>query len=42
MNIDKKTKKVALITLVIGFILGALFFSGSGTDINSSSERDYR
>ena len=32
MNIDKKTKKVALITLVIGFILGALFFSGSGTD----------
>ncbi|WP_432221102.1 efflux RND transporter periplasmic adaptor subunit [Flavobacterium sp. TMP13] len=32
MNIDKKTKIVALITLVIGFILGALFFSGSDTE----------
>ncbi|MEC5165537.1 Cu(I)/Ag(I) efflux system membrane fusion protein [Flavobacterium sp. PL11] len=32
MNIDKKTKIVALITLVIGFILGALFFSGIGSD----------
>ena len=32
MNIDKKTKIVALLTLVIGFILGALFFSGSATE----------
>ena len=38
MNIDKKTKVIGLVTLIIGIILGALLFGGNASEEDQKTE----
>ena len=38
MNIDKKTKILLAVTLLVGLLLGALFFGGSTKEEDNKTE----